>query len=105
MALSDPERMQRRYYARKEAGLCVRCGKAPAEAKRVLCAACEEKGKRDGAALRDRRRRAGQCIACGEPLNGGEKYATCFRCRKIANERYLAWIQEHTQKSKKETRS
>jgi len=33
------------YEARKSAGLCVRCGKAPPEEGKVTCAACAEKMK------------------------------------------------------------
>ena len=53
----DRERFRKRTAARREAGLCLRCGAVPPEPGRVLCAGCAEKRNRAGRA-RDARLRA-----------------------------------------------
>ena len=65
MAYRDPdvrkarerERFHRRVAARRAAGLCVRCAKAPPAPERTLCASCNEKQNRASRA-RDARLRA-----------------------------------------------
>ena len=105
---ADRERDRRQHAERKAAGLCVKCGRAPALPKRTQCAPCAErrlaadrarhararaegKPRRDSEAARlaDRergrrrraeRRAAGMCIRCGNiaPEKGR---SMCEPCR------------------------
>ena len=54
---NDLARYHRRTRARREAGLCLRCGKSEPVPERTLCASCNEKQNRAGRA-RDARLRA-----------------------------------------------
>ena len=62
----------RRYYERKNTGLCVDCGATPPETPYTRCRPCLE--KRSG---RDRAKRANSICRCGEPTDG---HAACRRC-------------------------
>lgn len=107
------EYMRRRYADAKAAGLCVRCGKAPARDNRTECKACAEflnakklallrvnpaeyekhlaRCRKSGKERRDQRIAAGKCTRCGAPAAEGVR--TCERCRDHAREymraRYL----------------
>ena len=96
----DRERFARRTAERRAAGLCPRCGQAPAAPERTVCEDCGEKrreadraryaagkaagklyGGRDPDAKRQHDRRdAGLCTRCGRlpPVEGG---TTCELCR------------------------
>lgn len=107
------EYMRRRYAAAKAAGMCVRCGKAPARDGKTECKACAEflnakklaklkanpaeyarhlaRVRKHGAETRARRIAAGKCPRCGAPAAEGVRL--CERCREHAREymhaRYL----------------
>ena len=56
----DRERFRRRTAERLARGLCLKCGKAPPEPDRSLCAACNEKRRISDRARTAKRRAAGQ---------------------------------------------
>lgn len=55
------------YQRRKDAGICVTCGKRPAKATSVLCPSCTHAANVNGALMRYRRQSAGLCIRCNRP--------------------------------------
>lgn len=82
------------YYARREAGLCPRCGE-PIDGEYVLCPGCREKcrlwAQQYGEGARTRklegmkrqyqeRKDKGLCPRCGAPQDE-EKYVMCKKCR------------------------
>lgn len=72
---------------RKENGLCVRCGKRPANERGTSCDDCLSRLR---AEYREKRKRS-RCSSCGKPTNNGA--AQCHRCRgvtKVCHERHLA---------------
>ena len=72
------KRSRRRSEARRQAGLCIRCGHVPPAEGRALCEPCREDRRQ---AKRDRhaeRRAAGLCVACAAPAPGGKAY--CDPC-------------------------
>ncbi|MXW91807.1 MAG: hypothetical protein F4114_18085 [Rhodospirillaceae bacterium] len=70
---------RRRQKARKDAGLCIRCGKRPPVEGGTTCTPCRQ--KRQAAEQRNyaARRAAGCCTRCGEPVFEG-----LSRCRPCA---------------------
>lgn len=113
------EYMRRRYAAAKAAGLCVRCGKAPARDGKTECKACAEflnakrlatlkanpeeyarhlaRVRKSAAETRERRRAARKCTRCGAPAAEGVRL--CERCRDHAREYMRArYIDKKTKK-------
>ncbi len=89
----DPEAKRRsaragsrkRDSARRETGLCTRCGRRPPVEGGSTCGPCREARQ---AAERERyaaRRAAGLCVACGQPAFAGE--ARCGVCATVEGER------------------
>jgi len=72
---------QRRQKARREAGLCIRCGEQPPVEGGTTCAPCRD--KRQAAERRQyRERRArGLCTRCGAPVHDG--LSRCGPCAVI----------------------
>ena len=72
---------KRRQKARKEAGLCIRCGQRPPAEGGTTCAPCRE--KRQAAERRQyaSRRAAGLCTRCGGPVHDGQ--SRCAPCAAI----------------------
>ena len=72
---------KRRQKARREAGLCIRCGKRPPVEGGTTCAPC--RGKRQAAERRQyaERRTAGCCTRCGGPVHDG--LSRCAPCAII----------------------
>ena len=103
LGLSKSEYNKALYNARKEAGLCARCGKVPVRKGHVMCAQCEadiaewHRAKHEqmppeereaylarerarNRARRDRLKAQGMCIDCGKcPAEGGK-----LRCKTCA---------------------
>ena len=79
---SASDRSKRRDGARRDAGLCTRCGKQEPLEGRTVCEPCREaRGEREReqyAARRD----AGECGKCGAPAPDGS--ARCERCARSA---------------------
>lgn len=73
-----------RYLKRKEKGVCVRCGKRPAEDKKTRCRICnyiEAKRGRDYRGLgieRNERPSYGECYFCGRPVLPNKR--VCLGC-------------------------
>ena len=104
--LSKSEYNKALYNARKEAGLCARCGKEPVRKGHVMCAQCEAdiaewhyakkaqltpeereaylaRERARNQARRDRLKAQGMCIDCGKcPTEGGK-----LRCKTCAAKR------------------
>ena len=89
----DPEKKRkagrkhgrRRTMARRAAGQCIRCGKAPPAEGRSMCEPCRE-GRRMAKKARHRQRRAaGLCVKCAVPAPGGKAY--CESCAAERNKR------------------
>jgi len=82
-------RYMKRYYTRKEAGLCVHCG-APAAEGKSLCPACLEYEHKRNSIFYGERKARGECINCGEPLTKEERQrgnTMCAACREKRNVR------------------
>ena len=103
LGLSKSEYNKALYNARKEAGLCARCGKSPVRKGHVMCAQCEAdiaawhyakkaqltpeereaylaRERARNQARRDRLKAQGLCIDCGEhPTECGK-----LRCKACA---------------------
>ena len=84
----------RRQKARKEAGLCIRCGERPPVEGGTTCTPCRD--KRQAAERRHyaERKAAGRCTRCGGPVHDGlSRCAPCIavdeagRCPERKNER------------------
>lgn len=71
-----------RYKERKEAGLCVFCGK-PAREGKTTCAACKEKRSANYRYYKAMWLRHGLCPRCGHAIED-TLYKTCERCRRNA---------------------
>ena len=106
LGLSKKEYNKAIYKARKEAGICVRCGKAQARKGGVVCAQCEAdiaewhyakkaqltpeereaylaRERNRSRARRDRLKAQGLCIDCGKrPADGGK-----IRCNICSSKR------------------
>ncbi len=79
---SASDRSKRRNRARREAGLCTRCGKhQPVEGGMVCQPCCELKRESDREHYA-RRRAADECGKCGAPTLDGS--ARCERCARSA---------------------
>ncbi len=65
---------------RREAGLCLLCGKQPRSASRYQCDICREKAAARAAKQRADRRAAGLCTYCGKmaALDGNHRCETCY---------------------------
>ena len=103
LGLSKSEYNRALYHARKEAGLCARCGKAPVRKGHVMCVQCEAdiaewhyakkaqltpeereaylaRERARNRVRRDRLKAQGLCIDCGKcPTEGGK-----LRCKACA---------------------
>ena len=78
---------------RKEAGICIKCGKRPAVSGKTKCAICAEKERirareyrmRKGIDVdRSERPAHGKCYLCGNPVKSGCK--VCEKCYQIISE-------------------
>ena len=82
----DAERCRRsasdRNRARREAGLCTRCGKQQPVEGGTVCEPCREMRREREREQYDARRAAGQCGRCGAPAPDGS--ARCERCARSA---------------------
>ena len=70
---------QSHYIALKSAGLCVLCGKKPAENGKTRCKECKQRQSENQKAIRKYRADRGKCILCGEEALFGKKM--CVMCR------------------------
>lgn len=69
------------YYARKAAGICTQCGKAPAVPGKVLCSDCSAERRAHTKRARVERVRDHRCAVCGGPLTGSRYYYyDCAAC-------------------------
>ena len=69
---------KRRQKARREAGLCIRCGKRPPVEGGTTCGPCREKRQAAERRQYHERRAEGLCARCGGPvLNGLSRCAPC----------------------------
>ncbi len=83
--LAGRKRSRRRAEARRAAGLCIRCGKFPAEEGRSMCEPCREDRRAAKRALHAERRAAGLCVQCATPAPRGKAY--CDPCAKTRSRR------------------
>lgn len=91
------ELVKLRYQKKKDAGICVMCGKVPAAPGRTYCEKCAEQRKKyhyaqkpetvgkykvtaraSGKARYERRKAAGLCTRCGKPAAPGK--TNCEEC-------------------------
>ena len=84
------ERSKQRFHARRNAGLCTRCGKPPAVEGSSTCEPCLELRREAEREIYASRRVAGKCTKCGEStFNGAARCAFCVvnqsRCRDRKN--------------------
>ena len=71
-------RSKRRYHARREAGLCVRCGERPPADGSPSCEECRDARNRHERARWDARRATGLCGSCGNPApDGASRCPSC----------------------------
>jgi NMD protein affecting ribosome stability and mRNA decay len=86
--------LRQRYLARREKGICVRCGKAPAEDGRALCQEClaymREYERNRNARLREQH----ICVRCGAETDGT---SYCDACRE--------WLREYNREAQRRRRS
>ena len=76
---------RRRYDARREAGLCTRCGLRPPAEGGTACEPCCDQRRAGERARWAARRAAGLCGTCGEPAPGGA--SRCARCAALQADR------------------
>ena len=76
---------RRRRRARREAGLCPRCGLRPPADGRSACEPCGEAVRAKERARYAARRAAGACVRCAEPAVGGS--SRCARHGALEAER------------------
>lgn len=69
---------------RVSAGICIRCGQAPARPGRQMCAACAENNAAHSRAVQQARKEAGLCIICGKSVLDGKT-----RCKSCAHKNDL----------------
>lgn len=96
-------RDMKKYYERKEAGLCVHCG-APAAEGKSLCQPCLDYERKRNKMFFDGRRARHECIECGEPLSEDEKahdYVMCDACRA----RRRVWREKRKARQEERSRS
>ena len=72
---------KRRQKARREAGLCIRCGRHPPVEGGTTCAPCRDKRQAAERQQYDERRAAGLCTRCGGPVLDG--LSRCGPCTAI----------------------
>ena len=72
---------KRRQKARREAGLCIRCGKQPPVEGGTTCAPCRDKRQAAERQQYGERRAAGLCTRCGGPVLDGQ--SRCGPCAVI----------------------
>ncbi len=70
---------KRRQKARREAGLCIRCGKRPPVEGGTTCTPCRETRQAAERRQYSERRAAGLCTACGAPSQGAARCAPCAK--------------------------
>ncbi len=86
------EKNRERYLRLKAAGLCVKCGKAPAAPGRGMCGECAERARMRTRSGYSKRKAAGMCVACGKApaLSGRAKCGACLEYARTYNKgRYL----------------
>lgn len=91
-----------RYYVSR--GICPKCGKRPADGKRVLCAECAARERESKARTYERRLSEGRCTICGGEIED-KRYKTCEKCRGRQKEhaerkRQYAYERYHAYKDK-----
>ena len=79
---SASDRSKRRDRARREAGLCTRCGKQQPVEGGTVCEPCREARDEREREQYAARRAAGECGRCGAPAPDGS--ARCERCARSA---------------------
>ncbi len=73
------ERSRKRLEARRQAGVCLRCGRdRPVEGGTICEPCCQARRERERQ-LYAERRNAGQCGKCGEPVADGSRCESCIR--------------------------
>ena len=82
---SASDRSKRRDRARREAGLCTRCGKQQPVEGGTVCEPCREVRRESEREQYARRRAAGLCGRCGTPAPSDA--ARCDRCARSAAKR------------------
>ena len=74
-------RSRRRDQARRDAGLCTRCGRHPPVEGGTVCEPCREARRESEREQYAERRAAGECGRCGVPVpDGGSRCERCARC-------------------------
>jgi len=76
---------KRRRRARRDAGLCSKCGRSPPEDGRSVCEPCREAVRAAERARYAARTAAGLCVRCAEPAIGGS--SRCARHAALEAER------------------
>ena len=76
---------KRRRRARREAGLCTRCGSNPPAEGRSVCEPCREAMRATERARYAARKAVGVCVRCAEPAIGGS--SRCARHAALEAER------------------
>lgn len=94
--LENSERIKAIQQRRKDAGLCVGCGKRQPVTK-VLCEECRQKSNERYKYRHALWLRQGKCSRCGGELNG-DGFLTCPGCRQ---EQRLRWKIYHERKGAK----
>ena len=79
---SARDRSKQRDRARRDAGLCTRCGTNPPLEGGTVCEPCQELKRESEREHYARRRAAGECGECGAPAPDGS--ARCERCARSA---------------------
>ena len=82
---SARDRSKQRDRARRDAGLCTRCGTNPPLEGGTVCEPCKELKRESEREHYARRRAAGECGKCGAPAPDGS--ARCERCARSAAKR------------------
>lgn len=99
----DSERKKRRYTSRKEAGICVKCGRRNTSENHAYCRFCRvtRRNKERLVISRSERVAYGLCYFCGEPLDrDGRSCTKCAeRCTKTLErnrpKRNEAWAKDN----------
>ena len=71
------KKSKERFHARRDAGLCTRCGQRPLVAGSTTCEPCSDVRRAADREQYDKRRAEGLCGRCGEPTDGGSRCAQC----------------------------
>lgn len=91
--MDNNEERRRQYRERKAAGICIRCGKAPARPGKTRCQRCALDGRGYYLIGYERKKENGFCVTCGKPLSSDSEYVLCESCRESNNaftKKYLA---------------